>query len=119
MEAHPRACPSAQPFRGSPCTPFALTLRSPLHSPLHSPLRALRLRPAPQWDGIRSGPAAPGRVVVLGATNRPHDLDDAVLRRFSRRVFCDLPDAASRRAILQVTRGRAARRSRRAMHRKP
>lgn len=30
------------------------------------------------------------------------DLDDAVLRRFSRRVFCDLPDSAGRRDILTL-----------------
>lgn len=52
-----------------------------------------------QWDGLRSTDA--DRILVLGSTNRPFDLDDAVLRRFARRIMVDLPDAASRGRILK------------------
>ncbi|MEO6183354.1 MAG: AAA family ATPase [Verrucomicrobiota bacterium] len=41
-------------------------------------------------------------IVVLGATNRPEDLDEALLRpgRFDRKVHVPLPDRKGRRAIL-------------------
>lgn len=43
-------------------------------------------------------------VIVVAATNRPEDLDEALLRpgRFDRKVFVPLPDARGRRAILQT-----------------
>jgi cell division protease FtsH len=43
-------------------------------------------------------------VIVLGATNRPEVLDQALLRpgRFDRRVFVQAPDANGREAILRV-----------------
>ncbi|KAJ3375709.1 hypothetical protein GGF31_002913 [Allomyces arbusculus] len=49
-----------------------------------------------QWDGIK---ATPG-VIVVGTTNRPFDLDDAVLRRFSRRVLVDMPTPDEQRTQL-------------------
>ena len=40
------------------------------------------------------------RVMVMGATNRPYDLDDAVLRRFPKRVMVPLPGCDTRKSML-------------------
>ncbi|KAJ6305286.1 hypothetical protein OIU78_020759 [Salix suchowensis] len=52
------------------------------------------------WDGLRSEDSQ--RILVLGATNRPFDLDDAVIRRLPRRIHVDLPDAENRMKILKI-----------------
>lgn len=43
-------------------------------------------------------------VIVVAATNRPEDLDEALLRpgRFDRKVYVPLPDTKGRRAILET-----------------
>ena len=53
------------------------------------------------WDGLLSGAGAAG-VKVLGATNRPYELDEAVLRRFSACIEVPLPAAPQRESILRV-----------------
>lgn len=55
------------------------------------------------WDGLRTKQHE--RVLVLAATNRPFDLDEAVVRRLPRRLMVDLPDAVNRHKILQVILG--------------
>ncbi|PQQ17371.1 uncharacterized protein Pyn_06703 [Prunus yedoensis var. nudiflora] len=52
------------------------------------------------WDGLRTKEAE--RVLVLAATNRPFDLDEAVIRRLPRRLMVNLPDAPNRAKILKV-----------------
>ena len=52
------------------------------------------------WDGLMTDENL--RVVVIGCTNRPFDLDEAVLRRFSRKLLVDLPNAEQREKILHV-----------------
>jgi len=55
-----------------------------------------------QWDGLSSNAteiSAP--VVVLGATNRPADIDKAFLRRMPYSIEISLPDLAARTAILK------------------
>ncbi|KAF7322928.1 AAA domain-containing protein [Mycena chlorophos] len=53
-----------------------------------------------EMDGLRS--SREDRVIVIGATNRPFDLDDAVLRRLPRRLLVDLPGEHERAEILNI-----------------
>lgn len=50
-------------------------------------------------DGLTT---SSNRVVVVGATNRPSDVDKAVLRRLPRHFLVDLPGPAQREAILRL-----------------
>jgi len=52
------------------------------------------------WDGLASGEAT--RVLVLGATNRPTDIDMAILRRMPKRFAVKLPDQKQRERILAL-----------------
>lgn len=74
----------------------------------HGTLTSVKTTMMSEWDGLNSGTNGNGeagsdRVVVIGSTNRPFDLDEAVLRRFPRRILVDLPDLDTRREILEVT----------------
>jgi len=51
------------------------------------------------WDGLMS---SEDRIMVLGATNRPNDIDAAILRRMPRRFAVRLPDASQRKRILTL-----------------
>ncbi|PWN19649.1 putative MSP1-intra-mitochondrial sorting protein [Microstroma glucosiphilum] len=51
------------------------------------------------WDGLTS---STDRIMVLGATNRPNDIDAAILRRMPKRYAVHLPDAAQREKILKI-----------------
>ncbi|KAI3457844.1 hypothetical protein Pfo_014507 [Paulownia fortunei] len=52
------------------------------------------------WDGLRTKDTE--RVLILAATNRPFDLDEAVIRRMQRRIMVNLPDIPNRSKILKV-----------------
>ncbi|PUZ55742.1 hypothetical protein GQ55_5G236800 [Panicum hallii var. hallii] len=51
------------------------------------------------WDGLLSKPNE--RILVLAATNRPFDLDDAIIRRFEHRMMVGLPTLESRELIMK------------------
>ncbi|CAE6486837.1 unnamed protein product [Rhizoctonia solani] len=52
------------------------------------------------WDGLASGENT--RILVLGATNRPNDIDQAILRRMPKRFAVRLPDIEQRTKILNL-----------------
>ncbi|XP_051143142.1 uncharacterized protein LOC127259673 [Andrographis paniculata] len=52
------------------------------------------------WDGFTTDQHA--RVMVLAATNRPSELDEAILRRFPQAFEIGIPDRRERAAILKV-----------------
>ena len=66
----------------------------------HEASRRLKTELLTQLDGVRG---AAERVTVLAATNRPWDLDDAVLRRLERRVHVPPPGPAGREALLRLS----------------
>uniref|UniRef100_A0A0E0NL01 AAA+ ATPase domain-containing protein n=2 Tax=Oryza TaxID=4527 RepID=A0A0E0NL01_ORYRU len=66
----------------------------------HEATRRMRNEFMAAWDGLRSKESQ--RILILGATNRPFDLDDAVIRRLPRRIYVDLPDAQNRMKILKI-----------------
>ncbi|CAA2973120.1 AAA+-type ATPase [Olea europaea subsp. europaea] len=66
----------------------------------HEATRRMRNEFMAAWDGLRSKDSQ--RILILGATNRPFDLDDAVIRRLPRRIYVNLPDAENRLKILKI-----------------
>eukprot|EP00268_Persea_americana_P053828 TRINITY_DN6125_c0_g1_i22.p1 TRINITY_DN6125_c0_g1~~TRINITY_DN6125_c0_g1_i22.p1 ORF type:complete len:500 (-),score=101.89 TRINITY_DN6125_c0_g1_i22:352-1851(-) len=66
----------------------------------HESMRKMKNEFMVNWDGLRTKDKE--RVLVLAATNRPFDLDEAVIRRLPRRFMVNLPDAGNRLKILKV-----------------
>eukprot|EP00267_Zea_mays_P022336 XP_008647232.1 ATPase family AAA domain-containing protein 1-A [Zea mays] len=66
----------------------------------HEAMRKMKNEFMVNWDGLRTREKE--RVLVLAATNKPFDLDEAVVRRLPRRLMVNLPDASNRRKILSV-----------------
>ncbi|XP_019427967.1 PREDICTED: uncharacterized protein LOC109336065 [Lupinus angustifolius] len=66
----------------------------------HEAMRKMKNEFMVNWDGLRTKDKE--RVLVLAATNRPFDLDEAVIRRLPRRLMVNLPDAPNREKIMRV-----------------
>jgi len=64
-----------------------------------------------QMDGIAAGSGSTSendlsslqrRILLIGCTNCPWDVDDAVMRRFQRRIYVPLPDKAARKTLWEA-----------------
>jgi len=65
----------------------------------HEASRRLKTEFLVQFDGAASG-QDDSHVVVIGATNMPESLDDAVIRRLTKRIFVGSPDADARKVLI-------------------
>ncbi|XP_043697385.1 uncharacterized protein LOC122648193 isoform X2 [Telopea speciosissima] len=66
----------------------------------HESMRKIKNEFMTHWDGLLTKPGE--RILVLAATNRPFDLDEAIIRRFERRIMVGLPSAGNRELILKT-----------------
>ncbi|XP_057774275.1 LOW QUALITY PROTEIN: lon protease homolog, mitochondrial-like [Salvia miltiorrhiza] len=66
----------------------------------HEAMRKIKNEFMSHWDGLMT--KAGERILVLAATNRPFDLDEAIIRRFERRIMVGLPSVENREMILRT-----------------
>jgi len=52
------------------------------------------------WDGVNTNKNS--YIIIIGATNRPQDIDPAFMRRMPLQLTVDLPNMAERKHILQI-----------------
>lgn len=52
------------------------------------------------WDGLMTDPNC--TVIIMGATNRPQDLDRAILRRMPATFYIPMPNVAQRKQIVEL-----------------
>ncbi|XP_072559566.1 spastin [Paramormyrops kingsleyae] len=70
----------------------------------HDASRRLKTEFLIEFDGVQS--SSEDRVLVMGATNRPQELDEAVLRRFAKRVYVTLPTEETRLKLIKNLLGK-------------
>merc|ERR1711879_1067816 len=80
----------------------------------HEASRRVKAELLVQMDGVTSAapsddsadpdaqPAAPKQVMVLAATNRPWDLDEALRRRLEKRIYIPLPGPEGRNQLFEI-----------------
>eukprot|EP00946_MAST-07B_sp_MAST-7B-sp1_P004361 g4361.t1 len=97
----------------SPCIVFIdeieIFLRDRGQDNLHpesDSLRILKQIFLSQWDGLQAEEhesiSTRGQLMIMGATNRPEDIDRAFLRRFESKHKIHLPDCGERVEILRL-----------------
>lgn len=64
----------------------------------HDSSRRIKTEFLVQLDGAAT--AAEDRILVVGATNRPQEIDEAARRRLAKRLYIPLPEAAARSQIV-------------------
>lgn len=74
------------------------------HSGEHEASGMVKAEFMTHWDGLASvnSSGRPQRILVLGATNRMQDIDDAILRRMPKKFAISLPNASQRLKILNL-----------------
>ncbi|KAL1551972.1 spastin isoform X3 [Salvia divinorum] len=66
----------------------------------HEAMRKIKNEFMTHWDGLLTKTGE--KILVLAATNRPFDLDEAIIRRFERRIMVGLPVVENREKILRT-----------------
>lgn len=74
----------------------------------HDSSRRLKTEFLVQFDGVST--SNDDRLLIIGATNRPQELDEAARRRFTKRIYIPLPDDKARSQIIetQMSKGKSA-----------
>ncbi|TYZ60272.1 hypothetical protein PybrP1_008503 [[Pythium] brassicae (nom. inval.)] len=68
----------------------------------HEASRRVKTELLVQINGVASSEHDGARVMLLAATNLPWELDEAMRRRLTKRVYIPLPEAAARRTLFEL-----------------